>query len=70
MLVTPYAKEKLKTYQKNSDRASSMFGHGGEDIAHNAGCTACSAIITPNEIIVGNAGDSRAVLAVKKSDKF
>ena len=45
-----------------------MFGHGGEDIAHNAGWTACSAIITPNEIIVGNAGDSRCVLAVKKGD--
>lgn len=47
-----------------------MFGHGGEDIAHNAGCTACSAIITPNEIIVGNSGDSRCVLAVKKGDSY
>lgn len=70
MLVTPYAKEKLKTYQKSQDRASSMFGSGGEDIAHNAGCTACSAIITPNEIVVGNAGDSRCVLAVKKGDQY
>jgi serine/threonine protein phosphatase PrpC len=29
------------------------------------GCTACSAIITPTDIIVGNSGDSRAVLARK-----
>ncbi len=43
-----------------------MFGRGGtDDIAFAAGCTACSAIITPTEIIVGNSGDSRAVLARK-----
>ena len=40
-----------------------MFGRPSDDIAHNAGCTACSAIITPTEIYVGNSGDSRAVLA-------
>ncbi len=47
-----------------------MFGRGSDDVGFNAGCTACSALITPNEIYVANAGDSRAVLAVKKSDKL
>lgn len=44
-----------------------MFGRQTEDIGFAAGCTACSAIITATEIIVGNAGDSRAVLARKIS---
>lgn len=34
-----------------------------------AGCTACSALITPTEIIVSNSGDSRAVLAKIIGDK-
>jgi len=49
---------------------SSLFGRSTEDIAFSAGCTACSAIITPDEIIVGNAGDSRAVLARQVGDKL
>ena len=48
----------------------SLFGRGSSDIAQGTGCTACSAIITPNEIIVANAGDSRAVLAKKTSDRY
>ncbi len=48
-----------------------MFGrNSSEEIAYAAGCTACSAIITPTEIIVGNSGDSRAVLAKKSGDKY
>ena len=47
-----------------------MFGRGNEDIAYATGCTACSAIITPTEIIVANAGDSRTVLAKKVSEKY
>ena len=35
-----------------------------------AGCTACSAIITSTQIFVGNAGDSRAVLGVKKGSNY
>ena len=46
-----------------------MFGRGGSnEIADAAGCTACSALITPTHIYVANAGDSRAVLAKKTSD--
>lgn len=55
----------MQTYQKKSPEES-----GGKDIAHGAGCTACSAIITPTEIIVGNAGDSRAVLGKKQDGSF
>ena len=59
------------TYKKTTDSGPSFFGRGGtEDIAHAAGCTACSAIITPTEIYVGNAGDSRAVLAKRAGDKY
>ena len=39
-----------------------------DNIAMQTGCTACSAIITKDEIIVGNAGDSRAVLAKKPAN--
>lgn len=67
MLKTSYGKTKLQSYKKSgNDSSASLFGRGStEDIAYAAGCTACSAIITPTEIIVGNSGDSRAVLARK-----
>lgn len=58
------------SYKKNSDSGASLFGRQSDDIAYAAGCTACSAIITQTEIIVGNSGDSRAVLAKKVGDKF
>lgn len=67
MLLTPYGKQKLKTYKKESDSGSSIFGSNNDDIAMGTGCTAASALITQNEIIVANAGDSRVVLAIKKS---
>ena len=70
MLRSPAGKSKLQTYKKNGDSGASLFGRGTDDIAYAAGCTACSAIITPTEIYVGNAGDSRAVLSVKKGDKL
>jgi hypothetical protein len=47
-----------------------MFGRQTDDIALSTGCTANSVIITPTEVYCGNSGDSRAVLAVKKGDKF
>lgn len=72
MLMSPYGKQKLKSYKKDGDASSSLFGSSNEDIALGTGCTAASALITPNEIIVANAGDSRVVLATKKgsSDKY
>lgn len=70
ILQTSYGKTKLREYSKNKDQGASLFGRDDEDIAFGAGCTACSALITPTEIYIANAGDSRAVLAVKKSDKL
>lgn len=70
MLKTSYGKTKLQSYKKNNDSSSSLFGRGSEDIAYAAGCTACSALITPTDIYIGNAGDSRAVLAKKTGDKY
>ena len=70
MLKTSYGKTKLQSYKKSNDTTSSLFGRGSEDIAFGAGCTACSALITPTQIIVANAGDSRAVLAKKVGDKY
>lgn len=69
MLKTSYGKQKLQTYKKG-DSGGGMFGRQTDDIAMSTGCTANSAIITATEIYVGNSGDSRAVLAVKKGDKF
>jgi serine/threonine protein phosphatase PrpC len=70
MLKTPYGKSKLQSYKKGQDTTASLFGRTSDDIAFAAGCTATSALITPTDIIVANAGDSRVVLAVKKSDKY
>ena len=70
MLVTKYGKDKLKSYKSGADTTSSLFGRGDSEIAHAAGCTACSCIITPTEVICGNSGDSRAVLAKKSGDKY
>ena len=69
MLKTSYGNQKLASYRKGGDSGMGGFGKNNEDIAMTAGCTACSAIITPNEVIVGNAGDSRAVFAKKAGDK-
>ncbi len=69
MVKTSYGKAKLQSYKKGNDSGSSLFGRGNvDDIAYAAGCTACSALITPNDIYIANSGDSRAVLA-KQQDK-
>ena len=70
MLKTSYGKQKLQSYKKNSDSGATLFGRQSEDIAFAAGCTACSAIITPTDIYVGNAGDSRGVLGKKVAEKY
>ncbi len=48
---------------------SALLGRTPDNIAMATGCTACSAIITPTEIIIGNAGDSRAVAGKKPTSK-
>lgn len=63
----PTAKKQLQTYKKQQDSSALMFARqGGDDIAMGTGCTAVSAIITPEKIYVGNSGDSRAIVGVKE----
>lgn len=38
-----------------------------DDVAMYVGCTACVALVTPDSVLVANAGDSRAVAAIKRS---
>jgi serine/threonine protein phosphatase PrpC len=45
-----------------------MLGRNKENLANSTGCTACQAIITPTEIIISNAGDSRAVVGLKTNN--
>ena len=41
----------------------------GGELAYQAGCTACVALITRTEIYVANAGDTRCVIASKGKAK-
>lgn len=61
MIQTPEGREKIKSYQIPREDS-------GESTPEQIGCTACSALITKDEIIVANAGDSRAVWASRKAD--
>lgn len=66
LLRTPYGQTKCVSYKKDGEMpTSALLGRTPDNIAMATGCTACSAIITPTHIIVGNAGDSRAVVAKK-----
>lgn len=63
MLLTDAGKKELqKISQKSGTMAQGASFDGGE-LAIQAGCTACMAIITKTEIYVANAGDTRCVLA-------
>lgn len=61
MLLDGADEAKLKNIEAKKRHAELIGPYKG--IAWETGCTACSAIITPNKIVVGNLGDSRAVLA-------
>ena len=68
-IQSKYGQDKLRSYQKKGGDQGPFGGRGGQgEIADAAGCTACSALITPTEIYVANAGDSRAVIGLKKGD--
>ncbi len=62
-LKTPEGRLELEGYSKAKSPAEKMEGI---NIANGVGCTACVALITPTEIYVANAGDSRSVLSVNK----
>ena len=71
MIQTTYGKSKLQGYYAKGKGNTSDFDDGStEQLASGTGCTACSALITPTEIYVANAGDSRAVIGKKVGDKY
>ncbi len=56
---TPAVIKELRTYSQDD------MGGSSTNIAMATGCTACVAMITKDEIICANSGDSRCVLARK-----
>jgi serine/threonine protein phosphatase PrpC len=64
LLVTQQGIKDVKKYSPKEESQSSMFGRPETDnLSLFTGCTACVAIITENEIICANSGDSRCVLS-------
>ena len=65
ILMSPHGIKEVKKYSPTEETSSHIFGKPESDnLALYTGCTACCAIITDNEIICANAGDSRCVLSV------
>ena len=64
LLRTPSGRKKLAEYS-NPENKSPLMARDTDDIGMYVGCTACVALVTPHEIHVANAGDSRCVLARK-----
>jgi serine/threonine protein phosphatase PrpC len=62
LLVEPGKKELQKISQKHGAMATGQHYDGG-DLAVQAGCTCCVAIVTKTEVICANAGDTRCVIA-------
>ena len=62
-LKTPEGRKELEDCWKPKSPVERMEG---VNIANGAGCTACVALITPAEVYVANAGDSRSVLSVNR----
>lgn len=71
LMKTPMVKKELQKYTNDKNDDGGMAGIAGfsmgseADIANSVGCTACVCIITKDEVICANSGDSRAVLAKK-----
>ena len=60
--MTQEVNKQLATYQDDENKGG---WSSSELIAMGVGCTAVTALITPTEIYVANAGDSRCVLCLK-----
>lgn len=69
MLLTEAGKKELAAISKKHGCMSTGHIYDGGDLAIQAGCTCCVALITKNEVYVANAGDTRAVIAAKGKAK-
>ena len=60
--------EKVNEILKDISNApkESWEGAASQKVANTVGCTACMALITPNEIYVANIGDSRCIISKNK----
>lgn len=65
LLLTPQVNKELQSYTGEEPSGPSQWGQTGDKLAYSIGCTANVALITPTEIYVANAGDSRCVAANK-----
>lgn len=63
MLLSDAGKKELAKISQKSGSMSQGAAFDGGDLAYQAGCTACLAILTKTEIYVANAGDTRCVIA-------
>ena len=68
LLTDPGKKELTNISKKHGSMASGQTFDGG-DLAFQAGCTCCVAIVTRTEIYVANAGDTRCVVGIKGKAK-
>lgn len=59
LLLTPEINKKLQEYTKDEQTS---WGVQAEKLAISVGCTAVVALVTPTEIYIANAGDSRCVV--------
>lgn len=69
MLLTETGKKELARISQKHGAMASGHVYDGGDLAVQAGCTCCVAIITKTEVYVANAGDTRAVIAAKNKAK-
>lgn len=71
LMKTPMVKKELQKYTNDKGDDNNMHGIAGfsmgqeSDIANSVGCTANVCILTKDEVICANSGDSRGVLAKK-----
>lgn len=63
MLLTEPGKKELQSISKKHGSMASGAHFDGADLAVQAGCTCCVAIVTKTEVYVANAGDARCVIA-------
>ncbi|CDW77624.1 UNKNOWN [Stylonychia lemnae] len=69
MLLTESGKKELVRISQKYGSMSTGQSYDGGDLAVQAGCTACVALVTRTEIYVANAGDTRCVIAAKGKAK-